>query len=163
MDENWMADGEEEEDAVPTAGLGYSEHFWIDDVRISPYDCPDCLKRDEFDCDLCVFFTPGTCRLLRDPFQMQDLRTLLDIYRERRAAQRAAQLKRQRELIRAVRSELQAHGRPLHYAVLARIVADRHPKLQMSEHGVLSIMASHPDVFERVAGGVYRCRKASQR
>ena len=156
MDENWLAESEEEEDTVPSAGLGYSEYVWIGDVRISPDDCPDCLEREEFDCNLCVFFAPETCRLRRDPFQMRDIRTLLDIYRERRAAQ----LKRQRKLIRAVRTELEAHGRPLHYAVLARMVADRHPKLQMSEHGVLGIMASHPDVFERVAEGVYRCVKS---
>jgi hypothetical protein len=40
------------------------------------------------------------------------------------------------------------------------MVAGRHPELQMSEHGVLRIMASHPDVFERVAEGVYRCVKS---
>ena len=153
MDENWLAESDEEEDAVPAAGLGHREQIWIRNVRISPDDCPDCLKSEEFDCNLCEFFTPEICRLRRDQFLVWDIRTLLDIYRERRAAQ----LKRQQESIRAVRSELQAHGRPLHYAVLARMVRDRHPRLLTTEHGVLKIMASHPDVFERVAEGVYRC------
>lgn len=156
MNEIWLAESEEEGDTVPAAGLGYGEQVWIGGVRISPDDCPDCLRGEEFDCSQCTFFTPQTCRLRRDPFQMRDIRTLLDIYRERRAVQ----LKRQQELIHTVHSELQAHGRPLHYAVLARMVADRHPKLQMSEHRILRIMASHPDVFERVAEGVYRCVKS---
>jgi len=163
MDENWLAESEEEGDTVPAAGLGYDERVWIDGVRISPYDCPDCLRGEEFDCIQCTFFTPQTCRLRRDPFLMQDTRTIFDIYRERRAVQHAAQLKRQQELIHAVRSELQAHGRPLHYAVLARIVADRHPKLQVSEHRVLKIMTSHSELFERVIEGVYECRRTRKR
>ena len=157
MDEHWLAESDGEEDTVPTAGLGYqSEHRWIDGIHISAYDCPDCLKGEDFDCNLCEFFIPVSCRLLRDLYLMQDTRTIFSICRERRAVQ----LKRQRKLIRTVHSELQAHGRPLHYAVLARMVADRHPELQMGEHGVLRIMASHPDVFERVTGGVYRCVKS---
>ncbi len=147
-----------------------SEYVRIEGVHISPYNCPDCLRYGEFDCNLCLFFGPETCRLLRDLFLMQDIRTIFDInweYRElgarQRAARRAAQLKRQQELIRAVNSELRAHGRPLHYTVLARMVADRHAGLQVSERSVLRIMAHHPKVFERVAAGVYRCKKASKR
>lgn len=165
MDENWLAESDGEEDTVPTAGLGYDEQIWIAGVRISPYDCPDCLEREEFDCFLCEFFTPETCQLRRNPFLMRDFRTLLDLYRERRAIyleRRAAQLRHQQELIRAVRSELGAHGRPLHYTVLARMVSDRHPDLQVSEYSVLRIMASHPNTFERVAEGVYRCQQTNQ-
>jgi hypothetical protein len=163
MDENWLAENEEEGDAVPAAGLGYDEQVWIGGVRISPYDCPDCLRGEEFDCSQCTFFIPQTCRLRSDSFLMQDTRTIFDIYRERRAVQRAAQFECQRKLIRAVRSELQAHGRPLHYAVLARIVADRNPTLEVTEKSVLFVMAHHPNVFERVGEGVYECRKAKKR
>jgi len=156
MDEDWALEIEREDDSVLAVGLGYSESIRINGVRISTYDCPDCLRYEEFDCELCMFFTPGDCRLRHDPFLMRETRTLFDIWRERRGVQ----LRRQRELIRAVHSELEAHGRPLHYAVLARMVADRHPKLQVSEIGVLRIMASHPNVFEKVARGVYRCTKS---
>lgn len=155
MDDSWQA---EEETDVPAAGLGYREELWVDDVCISPSHCPDCLKHEDFKCYLCDFFVPETCPMLYDPFLMQDVRTILDIWRERRAVQR----RRKRALIRAVRSELQAHGRPLHYAVLARIVANRHPKLEVSEQGVLKIMASHPEKFEKVAEGVYRCQRTNQ-
>ena len=135
------------------------EYIWIDGVRISPYDCPDCLKYDEFDCDLCSFFAPETCKLLRDSVSIQETKTMLDIFQERQAAQ----LKRQQELIHAISSELQTYGRPLHYTVLARMVADRHSKLQVTEFGVLRIMSFHPDVFEKVADGVYKCKKARKR
>lgn len=194
MDELWLPETEDQESVVPAAGLGRSWDIWIDGVRISPYDCPDCLRHSDLDCDLCLFFAPETCRLLRDPVLMRDTRTIFEIHRScpkitsefeplfprekyevisiqlhpgrqarQRAAQRAAQVKRQKQLIHAIRSELQAHGRPLHYAVLTRMVADRHPKLQVSEHRVYKIMAYHPEVFERVTAGVYRCKKASKR
>ncbi len=158
MDEIWPPETDGEEATVSWAGISRSEHIWVDGVRISPYDCPDCLKWEEFDCDQCAFFSPETCPLLRDLFLMLDTRTFFVLYRERFEAQR----KRQQRLIRAVRSELQAHGRPLHYTVLARMVADRHPKLRVSERSVLKIMAHHPEVFEKVAEGVYRYRKASK-
>jgi hypothetical protein len=161
MEENWLVESEEEEeDPVPSAGLGYqSEYRWIDGIYISAYDCPDCLKGEDFDCDLCEFYTPVSCRLLHDPYLMQDTRTIFSICREHRAVQ----LKRQRKLIYTVHSELQAHGCPLHYAVLAHIVADRHPKLQVSEHRVLKIMTSHSELFERVTEGVYQCRRTKKR
>ena len=157
MDDNGLDESREEDVAPSGAGHSYGgEHYWIGGIYISPYDCPDCLKREGFDCKLCQFFTPETCRLLHVPFMMQDVRSIFETWRERQRWQ----LRRQQELIRAVRSELQAHGRALHYAVLARIVEDRHPELQVSEYSVLRIMASHPDIFERVAEGVYRCRRA---
>jgi len=159
MDENWLTEGEEEGDTVPAAGLGYDEQVWIGGVRISPEDCPDCLRGEEFDCSQCTFFTPQTCRLRRDPFLMQDTRTILDIYRERRAVY----VRHQRKLICAIRSELQAHGRPLHYTVLARMVADRNPSLEITGKSVLMVMAHHPNMFEKVAEGVYRCKKMRRR
>lgn len=163
MDEIWPPETDGEEATVSWAGISRSEHIWVDGVRISPHDCPDCLKWEEFDCHQCAFFAPETCHLLRDPFLILDTRTFFVLYRQRFEAQRAAQRKRQQKLIRAIISELRAHGRPLHYTVLARMVADRHAGLQVSERSVLLIMAHHPKVFEKVAEGVYRCGKANKR
>ena len=158
MDKEWLVKSGDEENTVPSAGLGYDEQFWIEDVRVTPQNCPECLLVEEPDCSQCTFFPFQTCRLRRDPFMMQDIRTLFSIYRDRRAAQ----FERQQVLIHAVRSELQTHGRPLHYTVLARMVVDRNPKLQVSEIGVLKIMASHSDVFEKIAEGVYKCKKVDK-
>lgn len=154
MDEDWVSESEPEEDAGPASALDYRECLWIDGRRVLPYDCPDCLQSDIFDCELCDFFAPWECRLLHHPSLMDEVRTILSIYRERQAAR----VKRRRVLIRVIHSELQTHGRPLHYTVLARIVADRHPELGVSEGGVLRLVASHPHVFERVVEGVYRSR-----
>lgn len=85
---------------------------------------------------------------------MQDTRLVLDMYRRFETAYR----ERRQTVIDAIHSELQAHGRPLHYAVLARMVADRYPRLQVSESGVLMTMVHNSDMFERVAVGVYRSR-----
>ncbi|MBC7250088.1 MAG: hypothetical protein H5T62_07370 [Anaerolineae bacterium] len=155
MDDSWQAEWEEEKVNTPTAGLGYYGELCVEGVRISLNHCPDCLKYENFDCYLCSFFAPETCPLLCDPFLMQDVETVISIWREHQAAQ----TRRQEMLILAVRSELQAHGRPLHYTVLTRMVSDRHPELRVSERSVLLIMTHHPDIFERVAEGVYKCRR----
>lgn len=164
MDESWLTESEpEDEETDPIfAGLGYRAwYFRINDILVSPYNCPDCLRYNEFDCNLCEFFTPETCQLLWNPAYRTEVRTLLDIYREQQAARYAVQLRRRRALLRAARSELRAHGRPLHYSVLARMVADRYPKLKISEQGVLRIMASHPYTFEKIVEGVYQYRHKS--
>lgn len=156
MDERWPIENEPGDDeSAPTAGLSYrGENIWLESIHLSPYECPDCLKHDAFDCDICEFFEPETCQLLSNLLLRKDIRTLFNIYRERRVVQ----FKRQRALIDAVRSELQAHGRPLHYTVLARMVAERHRKLRVNEFSILRIMTFHPEEFECVEVGVYRCR-----
>ncbi len=155
MDEDWSDEFEEETFPIITAGLSYrDEYVWIDGIHISPDDCPDCLKYEGFDCDLCTFLIPGTCKLLHDPIFMQDVGLLFDIYRERREKQ----LQRQEAILCVIQTELQAHGRPLHYTVLARMIADRYPTLPVTELGVLRIMALHPNIFEKITEGVYQCR-----
>jgi len=153
----WMGENEGEDAATPSAGLGhYAEYIRIGGVRITPDDCPDCLMFVECDCTLCDFFVPETCPLRRDPSIFYEVKAILDIYHQRQE-RRAAWLHRQRYLISAVRRELQAHGRPLHYVVLTRMVADRYPELHASEHSVLRAMAYRPDIFERITEGVYQC------
>lgn len=160
MEDRWRGEQESEEEDIPVAGLGYpSSAFFIDGVHFSADDCPDCLRRDVYECDVCTFYHPWTCRLRNKPFLMDEFRSLVGIWWEREAAQ----LRRQRDLIRAIRSELRAHGRPLHYTVLARIVADRHPELEVSEQRVLRTMARHTRLFERVDEGVYRYRHSRRR
>lgn len=158
MDDRSAFEDEEEEADAPIIGLSYHDNnLWIDGTRISPDDCPECLKSEEFDCDLCVFFIPEACRLKGDPALLQDVRTLFDLY----LARQRRQLTHRKILIRAICSELKTHGRPLHYTVLAHIVADRHPQLNITETSVVRIMTNHPKIFERVAEGVYQCRRGS--
>lgn len=160
MDDRWPDEtkSDQEEPAILTGGLSFrNENVWVDGVLLTPHDCPECLLLEESDCDLCEFFEPEDCRLLRDPSTREDLRDLFDIYRVRTVAQR----RRLESLLLAIRSELQAHGRPLHYTVLARMVTAHYPRLRATEHRVRAVMAWHPEVFECVEAGVYRCRSKS--
>ena len=151
----WEEPGEEDENIDFTSSGGieyYGGHYYIDDVHISLKSYPEFLD-SKSKCQSCIFFDPSDCRL-RDVSLREELKTLLDIERENHEAR----LRRQRILIRAIRQELQAHGRPLHYQVLARIVIERHPKLALTEGSVLRIMMHHPEEFECVGTGVYRCK-----
>jgi len=159
MDGRQRTEGEENDTTTPLAGLGYGgDFFWIGGLRVSTDDCPECLEYDEYDCSLCEFFAPSTCPLRHQRFYITNIRTILDLYRQRRTVPR----RHRQELIQAIGSELRAHGRPLHYVVLARMVADRYPTLMVSEQGVLRIMASRPDTFEKVTKGVYRLRRTNE-
>ncbi len=157
MDEITQAGWGLPEEANPVDQLSFrGEHLWVHGVHISSRDCPECLKRDNERCVGCSFFDPTTCPLRHDPELRCDLKAILDDYRERLAARRA----RQRRFISALRAELCAHGRPLHYTVLARMMADRYPALRVTESKVIKALAHYPEVFERTDEGVYQVRTA---
>jgi hypothetical protein len=147
--------GSEEADLADQVSLR-GEHLWIDGVHISSWDCPECLRRETVHCVGCSFFDPVSCRLRYDLELRCDLKSILDEYRERLAAKKA----RQRRLISALRAELRAHGRPLHYTVLAQIMVDRHPALRPTESKVLKTLAFLPEIFEKTDEGVYQVRAA---
>ena len=157
MKEDWWEEPEEEEEIDDFASISgikyYGGHYYIDGVCISLNSYPECLDA-KTKCIYCVFFDSHDCRLRRDTSLREELKTLLDIERESREAQR----RRQRAFVRAIHQELQAHGRPLHYEVLARIVAERHPKLGITATGVLRTMSWHPEEFECIETGVYKCK-----
>ena len=131
-----------------------SETFWVEGIHLGPYNCPDCLRQSNFDCDDCSFFSQEDCRLLNNPDYRHDIKTIFDIARERNLKH----AKRQIALCKAISRELGAHGRPLHYAVIARIVQERNPGLGASEKSISRILANNSLLFERVDEGVYRCR-----
>ncbi len=136
------------------------EHLWVRGVHISADDCPECLRREESDwnesqCNQCDFFAPWDCPFLSDPWLAQGVKTLLDVSRERREAAVA----RREGLIEAVYVELEMHGRPLHYFILARVIAHRYPELHPTTGEVNRVLSSNPVLFERVFPGVYRCTR----
>ena len=148
------------EEADPLDFVNFrGEHLWIDGVHISSWDCPECLKREIVQCVRCSFFIPVTCRLRYDPELRCDLRAILDEHRELLAARSA----RQRQFISALRAELCAHGRPLHYTVLAQIMIDRHPAFGATEWGVLKLLAGYPNIFDKTGDGVYQARTIEQK
>jgi hypothetical protein len=126
--------------------------FWLDGVRITPFDCPSCLEQKNLPCVECPYFAPSLCRLRRNPYLREDLENLFAYYRDREYSRR----EHERIAVEAIRKELEEHGRPLHYTVLARIVADRHPELHLSETTVLRLLNEHGRHFDRIEQGVFR-------
>jgi hypothetical protein len=155
-------DDELDEMATTLAGISFrGEHFWLDDVHMSTWDCPSCLLGEEGDCHVCEFFSPDECRLLRNPTMRDDVAMLFAVYREHREVlteqwERKAQL--HRGLVRALQLELRSHGRPLHASVIAQIIADRHPSLGATEAVIVKVLAQHPELFDRLAPAIYEAR-----
>jgi len=141
-------------------GIGFGfRSLLIGDRYLSVHDLPACLKKEEeVDCYFCEFFSPENCKLRKDPSLMAELESLFDLFRLDQANIIEEHAERQEALISAIKTELKSHGRPLHYTVLVKIVADRHPELDVSEKSVLFIMSWHPEKFERVGKGVYQLK-----
>ena len=161
LDEDWPLLFEEESEPIPSAGLGLDCAVWIDGVRLTPQDCPQCLVEGPFDCSSCEFFTPSACRLLVQPRMRSDLSRVFSIYREQRERYWRWQERYQRRRIASrevLWTELRAHGRALHYTVLARMVEERYPKLRMTASLASHIMRSEPSLFEKLGPGVYRSK-----
>lgn len=129
-----------------------SEVFRVGDIHVTPYNCPECLSSEQFDCDVCSYFSPKECVLLRQPDLQQDLRLLLNIARERNINFRRHHV----ELRQAIHAELKAHGRPLHYSIIVRMVAERFPHLEARPMRVLRILTHNPDLFACVVEGTFQ-------
>jgi hypothetical protein len=161
MDEEWGDELEPGDDAdeyaetllAAVAHVRFCGHhtIYLDGVRITPLNCPDCLQGRAEDCGRCLFFQPEVCSLRNDQWLVEDLTSILAEYRE----DYRRWMRRRRALLAAMCGELNAHGRPLHYTVLAQMIAHRHPRLQASETSVLHMLAEHSEKFEKVGEGVY--------
>lgn len=152
MDEFEIIGASGDEPLFPPPGFGYrSAHLMVRGVSISYYDPPHCIYSNEYDCRLCEFFFPEDCPIPRDPTILADIMSLFDAYREYLVAYH----RHKSQVIAAIRSELEQHGRPLHFSVLANMVADRHPGLSVTPSRVVRLMSACPEQFERFAAGVY--------
>jgi len=150
LDQWDLSEGTDSEDRICLRGA----HLWIDGIHISPWDCPECLRRDSPRCLGCSFFDPISCRLRYDAELRCDLQSILGDIRERLDAIRTEQ----GQFVSALCVELRAHGRPLHYTILAQMMADRHPALWVTESRVYKTLACFPEIFEKTDNGVYQAR-----
>lgn len=140
-------------------GIGFAfDRLPLGDKYISFNDLPACLSGGEEYCYDCDFFSPENCPLRNNPSLIDEYILLFSTYLEAISSQNKAQYARQKALINAVKNELQLHGRPLHYSVIADMVNKRYPELSVTDKGILFIMMWHPEEFERVNKGVYRAR-----
>lgn len=155
MDDVSLAGWDECDEAIPGNRVDIrGEYVWIDGIRIVSSDCPECLKGEEGQCLGCSFFDAESCLLRHDPELRGDIKFILAEARQRAAAKQA----RQRRFVKALRAELRAHGRPLHYSVLVKMMADRHPGLRITEARVLGALGSAPEMFEKTYEGVYQLK-----
>ena len=136
----------------------FGKSIVVDGIRLSQYDGPSCIQLDKrwssTQCDSCEFFSPNNCLLRWDEFLLEDINRFTEI-----RAERAEAFARKRRIItKTIYKELKAHGRPLHYTVIARIIMERYPKFKLKDHSVYHYLLWHPELFERVDAGVYRAK-----
>jgi hypothetical protein len=92
--------------------------------------------------------------LRRDPFLREECASLFAHYRAREIVRQLHET----AAVMAIYQELKAHGRPLHFTVLAHIVMDRHPEVHVSENLVLRLLGKYQDRFEKLGEGVFQHR-----
>lgn len=136
----------------------YGSRLTIGGITITPTDHPLCITvgyiLPKSRCFNCEYYSPSECPFRRNPHILHEAHILFSgnkhywkDYRERRD-----------KIINAIYYELKEHGRPLHYDVIARIMKDRHPGLNLNSRRVLRLMSFHPEKFEWVDQGVYRAK-----
>lgn len=171
MDGDWLTDDEWEptaweidfDEVSSVQQILDEERFrihYVDGVAISGKDYPPCLDSAVFDsgvldCDQCEFFIDEECKLRRSATYRLAVWEIIEPWVEREK-KRQERLER-REALRAVLAEqLEAHGRELHYSVIARMVQQRYPHLEATESLVLRILSSSPELFEQLGPGLYK-------
>ena len=130
----------------------------IGGIHINIHDYPKCIPTGRIppksQCYICEFFTVSDCPIRRNPTILRETRSLFvqnKRYWQENRDQRDAK-------IDAIYSELKAHGRPLHYEIISKIMKDRYPKLRLSAIMILHFMGRHPEKFEWVDVGVFKAR-----
>jgi len=139
----------------------YGKNIIVNGIQLFPDDLPACVQSMKFSfsdgCENCEFFSPGDCLLRFD----EDL--IREIYRfttYRYERQRMHEERRQ-TVVETLYKELKAHGRPLHYTAIARIMIGRHSKLGLNTRAVLRYLLKNPDKFIRMNEGVFAAKKTT--
>jgi hypothetical protein len=127
-------------------------------VRFSLWDGPPCIYTDKKQpnnhCDDCEFFSPLNCLLRYDEYLLEDIRRFIQIGHDRVEQYR----RKERAILKLLHKELRAHGRPLHYTVISRIMISRYPKLKMTIQRTYRYLNRHPDWFDKIDTGIYRAK-----
>ena len=123
-------------------------HFHrLDGVILTGSNYPVCLDHESFGCDDCDFFDEEDCRLRRSRALREEIWAIVKpwaIYQTRRL-----------ELERVLQIELQSHGRPLHWTIIAQIIEARYPQLDASRAMIRRVLGTSKH-FEEAAPGVYQ-------
>jgi len=119
---------------------------------------PACIRKDARfsfqDCEWCDFFIPKECLLRNDEFLMDEINRLVIL----RTSRVEARNENRQKIIDALHHELQMHGKPLHFSILADILAHRYPEFHLKPKSVDRLLNWNSHLFERVDRGVYNAR-----
>jgi hypothetical protein len=143
-------------------GVMLGSRLHVGGISISPYDSPRCFEKGKIlplsECQLCDFFSAKECPFRDDPFLFQDTNIFYTQRKKYREEHRQEIEKRRRSVIGAIYAELKAHGRPLHYQVICKIMNDRYPQLKLTASAILHFMLRNPRKFEWLNQGVYKAK-----
>jgi hypothetical protein len=158
-DENLFTRNKKTGGSYPEIASGmYGRRLVIGGVPITSSDYPHCIEVHRIPhksyCHNCEFFSIIDCPIRRDITILRDAITLFAHHK--RYAQEFEE--RKQIIIETIFTELKAHGRPLHYEVVSRILHDRHPNLKLNSRKVLQYMHWHPEKFENIDRGVYQAK-----
>lgn len=137
----------------------YGKSLIVAGVKIAFDEPPSCLRVasdfDENACDTCEYFSPNECLLKIDENLIGDLNRITLTGIERNVAAN----RRKNIIVTLVYEELKAHGRPLHYSVITKIITGRYPKLNVTEDSIYHLIHRHAEMFESIGEGVYQAKR----
>jgi len=136
----------------------FGNRLIIGGLSITPHDFPKCIEvghtLPKSQCYICDFFSAADCPMRYDP---DIIRTVTEMYSQTRRYWKRNKDNRD-AVIDAIYEELKAHGRPLHYETVYRMIVGRHPQLRLTPLKIARLMSRHSEKFEWVDRGVYRAK-----
>jgi hypothetical protein len=140
----------------------YGSRLIIGGLSITLADFPKCIELGRLlpraKCQTCDFFSEEDCPFQHDSFLLHDSFSLFSQRLKYRQEAWEKDIKRRESILRAIYIELRAHGRPLHYEVIGKIMLDRYPELDLTVLKILRYLGRHPERFEWVEEGVYKAK-----
>ena len=139
----------------------FSKAIFLNGTIIHYSDQPCCLQLideegiDSISCDDCDSYSPSDCPFIDDDCLFEDVRS---VFRNIEKFQ-SLQASRSIRVARIIYKELVAHGRPLHYSLIARIMKGRYPNLNLTDQEVYEFMLQYPEMIERVGEGIYQAKR----
>lgn len=126
--------------------------FVLNHVEFSPSEYPTCIESDNFDCATCHFFMRNSCPILLDQENLELTRKGFEIYQKLVYWPRGESY----NLFEAAQKELLAHGKPLHFQLLSKILIKRYPNLGITDRKLHKILRLNPIFFVNLEDGVFQ-------
>lgn len=126
--------------------------FKIEGVNITPENYPYCLDQESELCNLCTFFDADKCPLLKNKVNFELSRNGFRVYKQLIYSPRGEY----GYIFDIAHFELLSLGNPLHYQTLARILTNRYPWYEITNHKLHKVLKLNPIFFTEIDDGVYQ-------